>query len=76
MVLIDDIIMYSHTRKEYKEHIRIVLQVFREEQLFAKLKNCDFCLSEVFKTCDFFFLLKILRHVINDRGISIDPRTE
>ncbi|RDY09624.1 Retrovirus-related Pol polyprotein from transposon 17.6, partial [Mucuna pruriens] len=39
--------MYSKTRKEYVEHLRVVLQVFKDKQLCAKMSKCDFWLEEV-----------------------------
>lgn len=42
IVFIDDILIYSKTKEEHIEHLRIVLQTLRENKLFAKLKKCDF----------------------------------
>ena len=42
VVLIDDILVYSKSKKEHKEHLRIVLRVLRERQLYDKFSKCDF----------------------------------
>jgi len=46
-VFIDDILVYSKSEEEHAEHLRIVLQVLKEKQLFAKLSKCEFWLREV-----------------------------
>jgi len=42
VVFIDDILIYSKTHEEHAEHLRIMLGILREKQLFAKLSKCDF----------------------------------
>jgi hypothetical protein len=42
LVFIDDILIYSKNREEHEEHLRLVLQVLREHQLYAKFSKCDF----------------------------------
>jgi hypothetical protein len=42
LVFIDDILIYSKNREEHEEHFRLVLQVLREHQLYAKFSKCDF----------------------------------
>ena len=42
VVFIDDILVYSKTREEHVDHLRIVLQTLRDYQLFTKRKKCDF----------------------------------
>ena len=47
MVFIDDILVYSKDTQEHEYNLRLVLQILREKQLFAKLSKCDFWLKEV-----------------------------
>ena len=47
VVFIDDILVYSKDAQEHDHHLRIVLQILRENMLFAKLSKCDFLLKEV-----------------------------
>ena len=42
IIFIDDILIYSKNEREHEEHLRIVLQVLREQQLYAKFSKCDF----------------------------------
>jgi hypothetical protein len=46
LVFIDDILIYSKNREEHEEHLRLVLQVLREHQLYAKFSKCDFSRSK------------------------------
>jgi len=47
VVFIDDIHIYSRTQEEHAEHLRLVLGVLREKQLYAKLSKCEFWMGEV-----------------------------
>jgi hypothetical protein len=42
VVFIDDILVYSRKEEEHEEHLRLVLQKLRENQLYAKLSKCEF----------------------------------
>jgi hypothetical protein len=63
VVFIDDILVFFKNKEEHEEHLRLVLQKLRENQLYAKLSKCDFWLREV----------SFLGHVISDGGIAVDP---
>jgi hypothetical protein len=63
VVFIDDILIFSKNEEEHDEHLRLVLQKLRENQLYAKLNKCEFWLREV----------SFLGHIISEGGISIDP---
>jgi hypothetical protein len=39
MVFINDILVYSRSEEEHKEHLRLVLQKLREHRLYAKLSK-------------------------------------
>ena len=41
VVFIDNILIYSKTEEEHKDHLKIVLQELREHKLFAKFSKCD-----------------------------------
>jgi len=42
VVFIDDILIYSRNQEEHVEHLRLVLGILREKQLYAKLSKCEF----------------------------------
>ena len=62
VVFIDDILIYSKTQEEDAEHLRLVLGILREKQLYAKLSKCEFWMDEV----------QFLGHVICAQGIAVD----
>ena len=62
MVFIDDILVHSKSKEEHEEHLRVVLQVLRENKLYAKLKKYEFWLDSV----------ALLGHVVSKDGISVD----
>ncbi|XP_057724026.1 uncharacterized protein LOC130939981 [Arachis stenosperma] len=49
--------------EEHEEHLRIVLQILKEQKLYAKLSKCEFWKEEV----------KFLGHVVCKGGIAVDP---
>ena len=63
VVFIDDILVYSKSLEEHREHLRIVLQILRENQLYAKFSKCEFWLEQV----------AFLGHIVSKEGISVDP---
>ncbi|XP_075481145.1 uncharacterized protein LOC142521857 [Primulina tabacum] len=63
IVFIDDILIYSKTRDLHREHLRIVLQQLRDNQLYAKFKMCEFWLEQV----------AFLGHIVSKEGIAVDP---
>ena len=42
IVFIDDILVYSRSKEEYTEHLRIMLQTLRDKQLYAKFSKYEF----------------------------------
>ncbi|GKE88990.1 putative reverse transcriptase domain-containing protein, partial [Tanacetum coccineum] len=63
IVFIDDILIYSKSRKEHEGHLKLILMLLKEEELYAKFSKCEFWLSKV----------QFLGHVINSEGIHVDP---
>ena len=64
IVFIDDILVYSGNQEEHAEHLRTVLQILRECQLYTKFSKCQFWLDKV----------AFFGHVISTEGISVDPQ--
>ena len=47
VVFVDEILIYSQSEWEHEDHLRIVLQLLRDHQLYAKFNKCEFWLTEV-----------------------------
>ena len=62
IVFVDDKLIYSQSEWEHKYHLRIVLQLLRDHQLYAKFSKCEFWLTEV----------RFLGHVVSALGVSVD----
>jgi len=60
VVFIDNILVYSKTREEHEENLRVVLQTLKDNRLYVKLSKCEFWLEEV----------SFLGHVISCGGDS------
>nr|GEV68943.1 retrotransposon protein, putative, Ty3-gypsy subclass [Tanacetum cinerariifolium] len=45
VVFIDDILIYSRNRKEHEGHLKLILKLLKEEELYAKFSKCEFWLS-------------------------------
>ena len=41
ILFIDEILVYSHSKTEHKQHLRLVLQRLREHKLYAKFSKCE-----------------------------------
>ena len=63
LVFIDDILVYSKSGEEHKEHLRIVLQTLKENQLYAKFSKCEFYKDKI----------QYLGHIISEQGLAVDP---
>ncbi|KAL5545122.1 hypothetical protein UlMin_008906 [Ulmus minor] len=63
IVFIDDILIYSKTKEEHEEHLRITLRTLEEHKLYAKFSKCEFWLDKV----------HFLGHVVSKDGVSVDP---
>ncbi|GJW24538.1 putative reverse transcriptase domain-containing protein [Tanacetum coccineum] len=45
IVFIDDILIYSKSKKEHEEHLRQILKLLKKEELYAKFSKCEFWIS-------------------------------
>ncbi|KAD6796241.1 hypothetical protein E3N88_07137 [Mikania micrantha] len=63
IVFVDDILIYSKTKEEHEKHLKLVLEILRKEQLYAKFSKCEFWVKEV----------QLLGHIVNENGVHVDP---
>ncbi|GJS77719.1 putative reverse transcriptase domain-containing protein [Tanacetum coccineum] len=47
IVFIDDILIYSHSKEEHEEHLKLILELFKKEELYAKFSKCEFGILKV-----------------------------
>jgi hypothetical protein len=47
IVFLHDILIYSKSEEEYEKHLRMVLQVLRENKLYDKLSKCIFYQNKI-----------------------------
>nr|GEW73039.1 hypothetical protein [Tanacetum cinerariifolium] len=50
-------------KKEYEEHLKAILELLKKEKLYGKFSKCEFWIPKV----------QFLGHVIDSRGIYVDP---
>jgi hypothetical protein len=62
IVFLENILVYSKIEEEHEQHLRMVLQVLREHQLYAKLSKCSFYQRQI----------HYLGHIISEEGILVD----
>lgn len=62
-IYLDDLIIYSDTAKEHLEHLKIIIDVLRREQFLLSEHKLQLFTKE----------LKTLGHIIDDKGIRMDP---
>ena len=62
VIFVDDILIYSQSEVEHEDHLRIVLQLLRDHQLYVKFSKCEFWLAEV----------GFLGHVVSASGVLVD----
>ncbi|GJX69165.1 putative reverse transcriptase domain-containing protein [Tanacetum coccineum] len=63
IVFNDDIMIYSKNKKEHEEHLKLILELLKKEELYAKFSKCEFWIPKV----------QFLGHVIDSKGIHVDP---
>src|SRR5690606_15674128 len=62
IVYLDDILVFSKTLEEHKEHIRLVLNALKENKLVVNAKKCEFGRRNI----------TFVGHIVGERGIAVD----
>ncbi|GJU23266.1 putative reverse transcriptase domain-containing protein [Tanacetum coccineum] len=58
-----DIFIYSRNKKEHADHLRIILELLKNEKLYAKFSKCDFWIT----------IVEFLGHLIDSQGLHVNP---
>jgi len=61
LVFLDDILIFSKTLEEHERHVQQVLDVLREQKLYAKESKCEFFKTEV----------EFLGHIVGRDGVRM-----
>ncbi|GJY53591.1 putative reverse transcriptase domain-containing protein [Tanacetum coccineum] len=63
IVFIDDILIYPRNKEEHADHLRIIMELLKNEKLYAKFSKCDFWNN----------IVQFLGYVIDSQRIRVDP---
>jgi transposase InsO family protein len=63
IAFVDDILVYSRTVDEHRRHVREVLQLLRQHQLYTKVSKCQFGVDRA----------EFLGHTVSAEGVSVVP---
>ncbi|GJZ15148.1 putative reverse transcriptase domain-containing protein [Tanacetum coccineum] len=61
IVFIDGILIYSKNKQEHEEHLKLILELLKKEELYAIFSKCE------------FWIPKVQFYVIDSQGIHVDP---
>ena len=64
LVYLDDILIFSRSQEEHREHLQLVMDLLRKHKLYAKLSKCEFEKPE----------LQFLGFVISGDSVKMDPK--
>ncbi|GJT73225.1 putative reverse transcriptase domain-containing protein [Tanacetum coccineum] len=57
------LLILTSNKEEHEQHLKMILELLKNEQLYAKFSKCDFWLESV----------QFLGHVIDNKGVHVDP---
>ena len=63
IIFLDDILVYSRDVETHVTHVRQILEILRQNKLYAKVSKCAFFQSSV----------EYLGHIVSAEGLSVDP---
>ncbi|GJX45085.1 putative reverse transcriptase domain-containing protein [Tanacetum coccineum] len=47
IIFIDDILIYSKSKKEHEEHLKLILELLKKEEFYAEFSMCEFWIPKV-----------------------------
>nr|GEU34815.1 putative reverse transcriptase domain-containing protein [Tanacetum cinerariifolium] len=62
IVFIDDIPIYSMTKQDHEEHLKLILKLLKKEDFYAKFSKCEFWIPKV----------QFLSHMIDSKDTHFD----
>ncbi|GJS24728.1 putative reverse transcriptase domain-containing protein [Tanacetum coccineum] len=60
IVFIDDILIYLKNKQEHEEHLKLILELLKKDELYAKFSKCEFWILKV----------QFLSHMIDSQGLA------
>ena len=63
IVYLDDILVFSKSKEEHLEHLKLVLRTLQKDKLLINMKKCSFMKEE----------LIYLGFVVSKEGLKMDP---
>ncbi|GKE27925.1 putative reverse transcriptase domain-containing protein [Tanacetum coccineum] len=63
IVFNDDILVYSRNKDEHASYMRVILELLKEEKIYAKFSKCDFWIH----------MVQFLGHLIDSQVLHVDP---
>ncbi|GKB77301.1 putative reverse transcriptase domain-containing protein [Tanacetum coccineum] len=63
IVFIDGILIYSKSKQEHEDRLKLILELLKKDELYAKFSKCEFWIPRV----------QFLGHMIDCKGIPMDP---
>ena len=64
LVFLDDIVIFSNSLEEHKQHLEEVLTILKEQKLYAKISKCNLVRQEI----------EFLGYLVGNEGLRADPR--
>nr|GFA64567.1 hypothetical protein [Tanacetum cinerariifolium] len=61
IVFIDEILIYSKSKQEHEEHLKLILELLKKEELYVKFSKCEFWIPKV----------QFPDHVIDSKGLGV-----
>ena len=61
--ILDDIIIYSADPAQHKKHVKTILQILRDNQLYAKIQKCELNRTK----------MTFVGYMVSQAGIGMDP---